>query len=70
MRRFDDQRLYEPGELSIIAARNVLSEWRIRGEGPAYVKVGRNVLYRGADLNAWAEARRPKRGRSHLGPVH
>lgn len=31
---------------------------KIRGEGPAYVRVGRLVRYREADVVAWIEANR------------
>lgn len=33
-----------------------LRSWRHRGTGPAYVKVGRKVFYRPADLEAFLEA--------------
>jgi predicted DNA-binding transcriptional regulator AlpA len=31
---------------------------RRRGEGPAHIRVGRLVRYRGEDLEAWIETRR------------
>jgi predicted DNA-binding transcriptional regulator AlpA len=35
-----------------------LQGWRVRGGGPAYVKVSsRSIRYRRRDLVAWAEAR-------------
>jgi len=35
-------------------AKSTLAKWRIRGDGPAYAKLGRKiVLYRLADLDAW-----------------
>jgi excisionase family DNA binding protein len=30
-----------------------LQAWRVRGGGPPFVKAGRNVRYRPADLQAW-----------------
>lgn len=37
---------------------NTLEKWRVIGGGPAYLKVGRSVAYRVADLDAWLDARR------------
>ncbi len=30
---------------------------RVRGDGPPFVKIGRNVRYREEDLHAWVAAR-------------
>jgi excisionase family DNA binding protein len=30
-----------------------LRQWRRRGTGPAYLKLGRSIRYRLADLEAW-----------------
>lgn len=35
-----------------------LQAWRVRGGGPAFIKVGRLVRYRQSDLDAWIESRR------------
>jgi excisionase family DNA binding protein len=35
-----------------------LESWRLTGNGPAYIKVGRRVRYRRSDLEAWLDARR------------
>lgn len=35
-----------------------LAQWRHRGFGPAYIKIGRKVLYCGVDLNSWIEVQR------------
>jgi len=32
-----------------------LQEWRREGKGPPFVRLGRSVRYRRADLDAWAE---------------
>ena len=31
----------------------VLAQWRYRGVGPRFIKVGRSVMYDVADLEAW-----------------
>lgn len=38
-------------------ARSTIQQWRQRGEGPPYVKLGFRVRYRRADLDAWLAAR-------------
>ena len=55
---FENDRSYILGdpELDIIGDRDKLAQWRHKRMGPAYYKLGRKVIYRGSDLNAWAEA--------------
>lgn len=36
--------------------RRTVDDWRQRGVGPAFVKVGRHVRYRPTDLAAYTEA--------------
>lgn len=58
---FDETRNYLPGDPELedaIGDRNKLAQWRHKGIGPAYYKLGRKIIYRGADLNAWAQANR------------
>jgi hypothetical protein len=57
---FEQNRTYQPGdpEMEIIGNPAKLAQWRHKGIGPAYFKLGRKIIYRGEDLNAWAEARR------------
>ncbi|MDJ0825300.1 MAG: MerR family transcriptional regulator [Rhodobacter sp.] len=57
---FEQDRNYVLGdaELEIIGDRQKLAQWRHKGLGPAYYRLGRKIVYRGADLNAWAEANR------------
>ena len=57
---FDNSRNYVLGdpELDLIGPREKLAQWRHRGVGPAFYKLGKKVVYRGADLNEWAEAQR------------
>lgn len=66
---FDQNRNYVLGdpELEIIGSGDKLAQWRHKGMGPAFYKLGRKIIYRGADLNAWAEASRvdPFRSSKH-----
>lgn len=57
---FENERNYVLGdpELKVIGCREKLAQWRHRGEGPAYYKLGRKIIYRGSDLNGWAEDRK------------
>lgn len=57
---FEDKRNYILGdpELELIGDRAKLAQWRYYGFGPAFYKLGRKIVYRGEDLNAWAEARK------------
>ena len=58
MHRFDPNRYYKTTdpELLLIAKRGTLNQWRHRGEGPDYVKLGNRVLYLGSVLNEWLDA--------------
>lgn len=42
----------ELGELVGVSTKT-LADWRARGLGPAYVRIGRHVRYRPADVEAW-----------------
>lgn len=57
---FDQNRNYVLGdpELELIGDRDKLAQWRHKGIGPAFYRLGRKIVYRGADLNAWASAKR------------
>jgi hypothetical protein len=57
---FDNSRNYVLGdpELDLIGPREKLAQWRHRNIGPVFYKLGKKVVYRGVDLNAWAEANR------------
>jgi hypothetical protein len=57
---FEHDRNYVLGdpELDVIGDRPKLAQWRHKGIGPSYYKLGRKIVYRGEDLNAWAEANR------------
>jgi hypothetical protein len=53
---FDTNRNYVLGdvELDLFGDRDMLAQWRHKGTGPAFYRLGRKIVYRGADLNAWA----------------
>lgn len=34
-----------------------LRAWRVRGTGPAFIRLGSRILYRHADVEAWLEER-------------
>ena len=57
---FEQNRNYVLGdtELEIIGNTEKLAQWRHKNMGPAFYRLGRKILYRGTDLNAWAEAQR------------
>lgn len=57
---FDESRIYVLGdpELELIGDRAKLAQWRHKGIGPAFYRLGRKIVYRGADLNDWARAHR------------
>ena len=55
---FDPDKLYLATDLAMrtIAPASTMAHWRCEGRGPAYVKLGLKVAYKGADLNDWIEA--------------
>ena len=57
---FENNRNYVLGdpELDLIGDREKLAQWRHKNMGPPFYKLGRKIIYRGSDLNAWAEAQR------------
>lgn len=57
---FDPNRNYVLGdaELDLIGDRDKLAQWRHKRVGPAFYRLGRKIIYRGEDLNAWANAQR------------
>ena len=52
---FDDDKLYLAGDPALLKLRrpSTLAHWRSEGRGPAYIKLGARVAYRGSDLNQW-----------------
>lgn len=57
---FEQSRNYVLGdrELELIGDREKLAQWRHKNLGPAFYRLGRKIIYRGADLNEWAAAHR------------
>ena len=57
---FETNRTYVLGdpELELIGDRDKLAQWRHKRMGPAFYRLGRKIVYRGEDLNAWADAHR------------
>ena len=56
---FDPERLYSPSasELRQIATVGTLAQWRHRGFGPNYTRVGSGIRYYGRVLNQWLDSR-------------
>ena len=45
-------------EMRAGGAVQTLARWRSEGKGPAFVKSGSRVIYKGADVLSWLDARR------------
>lgn len=47
--------LLTPTELALVieVSVNTLREWRRLNQGPAYVKAGKNIMYRESDVREW-----------------
>lgn len=48
----------EQAALLLGLGRRTLENWRCRGEGPPFLKIGRTVRYAPSDLAHWLESRR------------
>ncbi len=50
---FDEHKLYLAGDpaLLVLGRPSTLAHWRSEGRGPAFIKLGARVAYRGSDLN-------------------
>jgi hypothetical protein len=58
---FDETRAYMPDDpeiLALLGNKARQAQLRHYGRAPAYFRLGRKIVYHGADLNAWANARR------------
>ena len=58
---FDETRTYVPDDpeiLALLGNRERQAQLRHHGRAPVYFRLGRKIIYHGADLNAWANARR------------
>lgn len=55
---FDDNKLYPANDpaLAVIGSYSTLAQWRHRGCGPAFIKLGSKVAYSGKALNEWLAA--------------
>jgi predicted DNA-binding transcriptional regulator AlpA len=53
----DTFELLSPADLSALIGvdERTLAVWRVQRRGPDFVKLGRAVFYRRADVNAWIE---------------
>jgi len=57
MSEYEDHRLFKPIEAAhfLGLSQSWLAKLRLSGDGPPYMKVGRQVRYSRADLLKWAE---------------
>lgn len=58
---FEEDRGYlpeDPETLAVLGPKGTQAQMRYKGTSPAYYRLGRKIVYRGRDLNAWVEARR------------
>lgn len=56
---FDEARHYQPADPEIIALLGSVTkqaQMRHFKRSPSFYRLGRKIIYHGADLNAWAEA--------------
>ena len=67
MERFKEDYYYSTTDpaLELIGKRGTLAQWRHKGEGPSYVRLGNKILYEGATLNAWLDAHRVQLRHEH-----
>ena len=56
---FDDDKLYPARDPALrkLGSPSTLAHWRTEGRGPAFIKLGARVAYRGSDLNQWLASR-------------
>ena len=62
MEIFQSDRLYRPSdpEVSALLPYGTLAQYRHRGEGPEFVKLGKRVFYSGSALNQFIESKTVK----------
>jgi excisionase family DNA binding protein len=53
----EKRKLARPAEVAEYLQKpdRTLEQWRYRGVGPRFIKVGRDVRYRWADVEAWLD---------------
>ncbi len=44
--------------LDVIGKRSTRAVYRCKGKGPAYIKIGSRVTYKGADILSWLNSQR------------
>ena len=56
---FNPTKFYATDDLAllVLGRPSTLAHWRSEGRGPAFVKLGSRVVYRGRDLLDWIERR-------------
>lgn len=54
-----DDQLLTPDDLAgyVAVPRDTLAQWRSRGFGPPYIKIGRHIRYRWRDVSEWLDSR-------------
>ncbi len=55
---YNPNKVFDPRDIAVAEVfgdAHKLAQWRCKGEGPAYIKNGRKVLYMGSDLNDYLE---------------
>lgn len=54
---FDPDKLYlaDDEALKVIGSYWKLAKWRYENRGPAYVRIGAKIAYRGSDILAWLD---------------
>lgn len=58
---FDDNRHYQqtdPEILGFLGSKQKQAQMRYHGRAPAFYRLGRKIVYHGADLNSWANMQR------------
>lgn len=62
-----NREFYEPNRMysqhdeavtKVFGKPQALAQWRCRGGGPVFIKIGKSVHYLGSDLNAYLNERR------------
>ena len=62
---FDDSRHFQPNDpeiVELLGSSTKQAQMRHFKRSPSYYRLGRKIIYHGADLNAWAEANKVKSG--------
>lgn len=60
---FDENKHYQPTDpeiLNLLGSADKQAQMRHFKRSPSYYRLGRKIIYHGADLNAWAEINKVK----------